>query len=139
MSHATFDALEPGDALPDLVAGEITAAGLRAFAEASGDDNPIHLDEAAARANGLPGIIAHGMLNMAYMGRFVTAWAPQRAIRRLETRFAAMAFIGDIITCTGTVAGKREENGEKLVDIAIEVRNQKGETLLAGSATVALA
>lgn len=138
MAIPTYDSVQAGDALPALAAGEVTREKLRAFAAASGDDNPIHLDDAAARANGLPGIIAHGMLNMAYMGRFVTAWVPQPAIRRMETRFAAMAVLGDTITCTGSVAGKREENGERLVDLAIEVRNQKGETLLAGGATVAL-
>lgn len=138
MTALVFANVTVGDALPALDAGTITTDQLKAFAEASGDMNPIHLDEAAARAGGLPGIIAHGMLNMAFLGRLVTNWVPQRAVRRLETRFLAMARPGDTITCTGTVTAKREDGGTRLVDLAIAAKNQNGETLLAGAATVAL-
>jgi len=83
--------------------------------------------------------IAHGMLNMAVLGRVVTAWVPPRAVRGLSTRFAAMAFPGDVVTCKGTVASKTEAGGEKLVELALTAENQKGDKLLVGAATVALA
>lgn len=53
----------------------ITRADLRRYAEASGDHNPIHLDDAAARALGLEGVIAHGMLTWALVVAEVAAWA----------------------------------------------------------------
>lgn len=49
----------------------VTRADLRAYADASGDPNPIHLDEDIARSVGLPDVIAHGMLTMALAARYV--------------------------------------------------------------------
>lgn len=133
-----YDDLSVGDAIPDLVLPPISRLQLALFAGASGDHNPIHVDDEQARGGGLPGVIAHGMLNMAFLGRVVTAWVPQRAIRSLSTRFAAMAFPGDVVTCKGVVANKTEANGEKLVELTLTAENQKGDKLLVGAATVAL-
>ena len=49
----------------------VTRADLVAYAAASGDPNPIHQDEEVARAVGLPGVIAHGMLTLALAARYV--------------------------------------------------------------------
>lgn len=133
-----FDSIQVGDAIPALTKPAIGPVQLALFAGASGDHNPIHLDEAAAKAGGLPGVIAHGMLSMAFLGQLLTGWVPQQRIRSFSTRFAAMAFPGDVITCRGTVAGKREADGAKLVDLEITAENQKGEKTLLGQATVAL-
>ncbi len=48
---------------------------LKAYADASGDQNPIHQDESFAKEVGLPNVIAHGMLTMGLVGKFVTDWA----------------------------------------------------------------
>jgi acyl dehydratase len=50
---------------------QVTRADLVAYAEASGDHNPIHQDEAVARSVGLPGVIAHGMYTLALAARYV--------------------------------------------------------------------
>jgi len=50
-------------------------AMLKAYADASGDQNPIHQNEEFAKAVGLPDVIAHGMLTMALVGKFVTDFA----------------------------------------------------------------
>ena len=49
----------------------VTRADLRAYADASGDPNPIHLDEDVAKSVGLPDVIAHGMYTMALAARYV--------------------------------------------------------------------
>ncbi|PAY24040.1 acyl dehydratase [Dietzia natronolimnaea] len=54
---------------------EITREDLRRYADASGDHNPIHLDDDAARALGLPGVVAHGMLTSALAIGVVAEWA----------------------------------------------------------------
>ena len=54
----------------------VTRADLVAYAEASGDHNPIHQDEEVARSVGLPGVIAHGMYTMALAARAVADWFP---------------------------------------------------------------
>ena len=48
---------------------------LKAYADASGDQNPIHQSEEFAKAVGLPDVIAHGMLTMALVGKYVSEWA----------------------------------------------------------------
>jgi acyl dehydratase len=106
---------------------EVTREQIAAYAEASGDRNPIHLDEAAARAAGLPGVIAHGMLGMAQLANFVVAYAgDHRRIRRLRCRFSGMVLPGDTITFTGQVAG--EEGG--LITLELSAENQRGERVL---------
>jgi acyl dehydratase len=55
--------LSPGLQLPPTTV-TLTRADLAAYAAASGDSNPIHADDAAARAVGLPGVVAHGMLTL---------------------------------------------------------------------------
>lgn len=106
---------------------EVTRDQIRAYAEASGDRNPIHLDDAAARAAGLPGVIAHGMLGMAQLANFVVAYAgDHRRLRRLRCRFSGMVLPGDTITFSGHVAG---DDGE-MVRLELNAENQKGEKVL---------
>jgi len=135
---ALFNDIEIGDAIPSLTMPAISHLQLALYAGAGADHNPIHVDEAAAKAGGLPGIIAHGMLPLGFLGELITQWVPQRQLRSLSARFVAMAFPGDVITCTGKITGKREEAGEKLVDLEIAAQNQKGENIQLGKATVIL-
>lgn len=61
---------------------------LKRYAEASGDRNPIHQDEAFAKSVGLPDVIAHGMLTMALVGKFITDWAGgSAAVKEFSARF----------------------------------------------------
>ena len=105
----------------------VTREQITAYAEASGDHNPIHLDDEAARAAGLPGVIAHGTLGMAQLANFVVAYAgDHRRLRRLRCRFSGMVLPGDTITFTGHVAG----NEDGLVRLELNADNQKGERVL---------
>ena len=133
-----FEDIEIGGAIPPLTKPAISHLQLALYAGAGADHNPIHVDEAAAKAGGLPGIIAHGMLPLGFLGQLLTQWVPQKQVRNLSARFVAMAFPGDVITCSGKVVAKREQAGEKLVDLEIAAQNQKGENLQLGKATVAL-
>jgi len=65
----------------------ITRADLVAYAEASGDHNPIHQDEEIAVAVGLPGVIAHGMYTMALAARAVAEWYPDHELVSLGCKF----------------------------------------------------
>lgn len=71
------------------------------YAEASGDDHTIHLDEQAARAAGLPGIVVHGLCLMAFAGRAVLeslGGEDFTAVRRLAVRFSRPIAPGDTLT-----------------------------------------
>jgi acyl dehydratase len=120
-----FDSIKVGDALPSLVK-QVSVEQIRKYAEASGDRNPIHVDEVFARAAGLPGVIAHGMLTMAFASQVVTDWLGDRSmVKRLQGRFAGMVLPGDELSCSGSVASK-DETARRVV-INVSVANQRGE------------
>ncbi|MGI8613610.1 MAG: MaoC/PaaZ C-terminal domain-containing protein [Nocardioidaceae bacterium] len=88
----------------------VTRAHLVAYAGASGDRNPIHWSDRAAREIGLPGVVAHGMYTLALAGRAVADWAggPERVLE-LGARFTRPVVVPDDdlgvdVRVTGTVA-----------------------------------
>ncbi len=133
-----FESVNVGDALPPLVSPPLTRTMLALFAGASGDHNPIHIDVDFARAAGMPDVIGQGMLTMAWLGRMLTGWVPQRDLREFGVRFTAMTHVGERITCTGRVTKKFEHDGERLVQLEITAANEAGEVKVAGEALVAL-
>ncbi len=135
MTIPSYAEIKVGDQLPPLTTKEITRTTLALFAGASGDHNPIHIDIDFAKRAGMPDVFAHGMLNMAYLGRLLTGWVPQSALRAFTTRFVAITQVHAVITCTGTVVEKRDGN---LVALEIEAADQHGEVKLAGTALVEL-
>ena len=79
--------IEVGLILPEKVF-YIDRALLKAYADASGDQNPIHQNEEFALSVGLPNVISHGMLTMALAGKYVTEWAGGSAsVREFSARF----------------------------------------------------
>ena len=66
--------IEVGAVLPEHVF-TVNRELLKVYADASGDQNPIHQNEEFALSVGLPNVIAHGMLTMALAGKYVTDWA----------------------------------------------------------------
>lgn len=133
------DEVNIGQELPPLKLPPITRTTLALFAGASGDHNPIHIDIDFAKAAGMPDVFAHGMLSMAYLGRFLTQWAPQTQLRQFSVRFAAITPVGAKLTCTGKVAELTERDGEALARLEIGVIDDAGEVKLGGEALVALA
>ncbi|MFY9587055.1 MAG: MaoC/PaaZ C-terminal domain-containing protein [Actinomycetota bacterium] len=89
----------------------VTREDLVAYANASGDQNPIHQNEEFAKQVGLPDVISHGMFTMAKIGQYVTDWAGDpAAVVRIQTRFTQMVIVpkdaGNTVTVTGKVTGK---------------------------------
>jgi acyl dehydratase len=79
--------IEVGTVLPQKIF-YIDRALLKAYADASGDQNPIHQNEEFAISVGLPNVISHGMLTMALAGKYVTDWAGGSAnVREFSARF----------------------------------------------------
>lgn len=139
MALPKFDDVKVGDEVIHLANDPITRTTLALYAGASGDHNPMHIDIDYAKAAGESDVFAHGMLSMAYLGRAVTSFAPQSALRSFMTQFKAIVRIGEKITCIGKVAEKTEANGEKLVKLALSAVNDKGDVKASGEAVVALA
>ena len=111
-------------ALPDLPALSrvVTPEAVKAYADAGGDQNPLHQDEAFARAAGFPGIIAHGMFTMGHLAACLSKWAggPER-IRRLTSQFRAPVFMGDEIVAGGRVKAVDMERGVAVIECWVTV------------------
>jgi acyl dehydratase len=133
-----FDDVKVGDELPPLVKGPIQQIQLTRYAGASGDFNPIHQDDEFARAAGMGGVFAHGMLSMGFVAQAVTDWAGAGAVRKLGVRFAGLVRLKDTVTCRGRVLATSRQAGTGLVDLEIWAENQRGEKVVTGKATVAL-
>ncbi|WP_432495358.1 MaoC/PaaZ C-terminal domain-containing protein [Kineococcus auxinigenes] len=123
MSTVRFEDVQVGDALPPA-RHEVTRADLRAYAEASGDRNPIHLDETVARSVGLPDVIAHGMLTMGLAGQSAAGWAGDpAAVLEFATKFTAPVVVpaqgAAVVEVAGTVAAVDAEHRTATVDLAV--------------------
>ena len=129
---------EIGTELPTLELPAISRTTLALFAGASGDHNPIHLDQDVAKSAGLDDVFAQGMLSMAYLGRLLTGWVPQERIRSFEVRFAAITPIHGRPTCSGRVASIDEVDGARLATLDLAVTLDDGTVTLTGGAVVAV-
>ena len=91
---------------------------LKKYADASGDQNPIHQDEAFAISVGLPNVIAHGMLTMALVGKFLSDWAGGSAkVKEFSTRFTKPVIVpaGEKVDLTvSATVSEITENGIQL-------------------------
>jgi acyl dehydratase len=100
--------MQPGDTLPELKITPDRYLTVR-YAGASGDFNPIHIDEEFARQVGLPGKILHGLWTMAQVARAQTqAAGGPHALKRLEVQFRGMGLPEREVTITGTVEAVRD-------------------------------
>jgi acyl dehydratase len=119
----------------------ISRLTLALYCGASGDDNPLHVDIDAARQAGYDDVIAHGMLPMAFLARFLTEQFDPLALRQLQVRFSAMTRVGARLTCraepveTSVEAGGDDSNSTSTY--LVRVLDQDGETKLSGRAVIA--
>ncbi len=132
-----YDEVSVGDELP-AQSKEVHKMDLIVYAGASGDFNPIHVDDEFAKNVGLGGVIAHGLLNMATLCRSLTDWLGDPGIlRRLKVRFDANVRPGDTVTTKGKVTEKRVEDGRNLVVLEVGMVNQDGAEVLSRGEAVA--
>ena len=132
--------MQTDTALP-TVRRTITQEQIVRYAEASGDHNPIHIDEEFAATSQFGGRIAHGMLIAASISEMMTAafkidWLNGGT---MKLRFRAPVFPGESIETTGVVKSTREVGGRREVTYTVEVRKEDGEAAITGQALVTTA
>ena len=117
----------------------ITAADVEAFALISGDENPVHLDEAFAAKTRFKRRIAHGMLPVSYISAILGAHFPGPGTIYLSQNvsFLAPVYLGDTVTATVTVSKFRAEKG--VLTLLTECWNQDGVKVVDGQAVVLVA
>lgn len=113
----------------------VGAADIEAFAEVSGDNNPVHLDETYARTTTFGERIAHGMLSAAYISAILGTKLPGPGAIYLSQslRFRRPVKIGDLVVAKVTVKTLDEGRGHVTLETACEVN---GKTVVDGEALV---
>lgn len=125
---------EPISSELSVVSKEINQERLNAYAKASGDDNPLHLDPKFAATTQFGAIIAHGMLTLAFVSEMMAAahgkdWLETGGLR---VRFKGAAYLGDQVEAWGNLS--KETDATRT--FAVGVRNaQNGQELIAGTAS----
>jgi len=116
-----FEDLAVGDAVLS-VSRVVTREDVKRYADASGDQNPLHQEEDFARAVGFPGIIAHGMFTMGHLATSLTDWLgnPSR-LKRLTVQFRAPVFMGETIVAEGRVKALDRETRTAVLDVWVRV------------------
>lgn len=133
-------AIREGAALPEFIR-QVTQADINRYADASGDYNPIHIDEAFAASTPLKGTVAHGMLVLAYMSEmlaraFGDAWDESG---QLSVKFKSPTRPGDTLTVSGQVDSLRVEGAIVWATCSLSCRNQSDVVVVAGEARVGAA
>ena len=129
--------LTTGQELPAYKKEPVTKVQLVKYAGASGDFNPLHTDDAFAQKIGMPGVIAHGMLIMGFLGEYVNHLAGTFAtVKDFNMRFGAMTFPKDTITCRGVIKETYEKDGSRFVVLTLYA--EKGPEKIVGSGEATL-
>jgi len=130
-----YDAISAGDEAP-VVSHALTRTDLVKYAGASGDFNPMHTDEVAAKEAGLPSVFGHGMFSMGLLGRAVTDWAGAGNLKVYGVRFTKQTWPGETLSTKIVVSGKEETAEGKIIIAELTLHNQDGEVKLSGTTRV---
>lgn len=125
-----------GALLKTIEKKEITGEQLQKYAEASGDFNPIHLNQSFAQAAGYPSVIAHGMLSMAFIADGLVCNFPEDEYRvhQLRSRFKKVTFPGDRLVIKGII--KKVDSEKKMLWVNLWTENQRSEITTQAEAVV---
>jgi 3-hydroxybutyryl-CoA dehydratase len=131
--------IQQGKALNPVVK-HITKEKIKLYAEASGDFNPIHVDESFAAKTPLGGTIAHGMLSLAYVSEMMTSAFGRNWLSggKLRAKFKEPAHPGDTLTINCKVDCIERKDDVSYANCNFECRNQKGEMIVTGEAIAKL-
>ena len=133
-----YEDIVEGTEIPALVKYPTTMQLVK-YAGASGDYYQIHYDKDFALANGLPGVIVHGWLTLAFLGRMLTDWLGEEGtLLKLSGSYRGMNKVHEEIICNGKVTKKYIDGGKNLAKVEIWAENPRGEKTVTGSAVVSL-
>ena len=116
-----FEDVKVGDEIPAL--SKVVKRGeVKAYADASGDQNPLHQDDSFARSVGFPGIIAHGMFSMAHLTKAITDWVGDpAALKSLKVQFRAVVFMDETLVAKGRIVALDESTRRARLAVTAEV------------------
>src|SRR5438132_6807412 len=116
-----FQDVHVGEELPPL-SKVVKREEVKAYADASGDQNPLHQDDNFARSVGFPGIIAHGMFTMAHLSSALTRWLGDPvALTSIGVQFRAVVFMDETIEAGGTITDVNAGTKRAKLDVWVRV------------------
>jgi acyl dehydratase len=129
-----YDDVQVGDTAP-AIDHELTRTDLVMYAGASGDFNPMHHDEVAAKAAGLPSVFGHGMFSAGLLATAITNYVGVGNLSSYRMRFTKQTWPGEVLSTNVAVIEKRPGN-----EIVLEcvLTNQDGEAKLQAEAVAVL-
>lgn len=128
--------LKVGDTYEEEVCRNLSRTQIVQYAGASGDYNPLHSDEIfTTQVAGYPSVFAHGMLSMGMTGKMLTNYVGDGRLKSFGVRFTSQVFPGATLTATATITDIREENGEKIIDLAVSTKDEAGTEVVKGTAS----
>jgi acyl dehydratase len=131
----TFAEAELGDELPETHP-DVSLERVKTFVQAANMDFPRFTDDAAAKAEGLPGALVPGIMSQGLLAAMIHQWAPGSRIKVLDTVFRFPVLVGSTPRCSGAITDTDEDT--KTVTIDLTLTSQTGETSLMGTAVVEL-
>jgi acyl dehydratase len=135
MGERVAHPFQPGDSGPPII-HVLTRTDLVMYAGASGDFNPMHTDEVAAAAAGLPSVFGHGMFTAGLLATAITDYVGVGNLRSYKVRFTKQTWPGETLTTNVTV---RERRGGNEVVLDCSVVNEAGEAKVQGEAVAVVA
>jgi acyl dehydratase len=130
VTQLSYEDVVVGDAGPSI-SHTLTRTDLVMYAGASGDFNPMHHDELAAQAAGLPSVFGHGMFTAGLLATAVTNYVGVGNLASYRVRFTKQTWPGEVLT-TNVVVREKRANNELVLDCA--VTNENGEAKIQGEA-----
>jgi acyl dehydratase len=118
----------------EVVVEDLRRTQIAMYAGASGDFHPMHSDETYAKAMGMPGVFAHGMLTMGLAGRALVRAAGDGALLDYGARFLRPVWPGDTLVARVALAALERDGARRVARYALAVRNERGECVLEGEA-----
>lgn len=131
-----FENIRIGDELPAMAKAPIDRVQLARYAGATGDFNPVHVDEMAARGFGMPSVVAPNTIGMGFLSQLVGDWARGAHVKRLSCRFSRMLWPGDTLVCKGRVADRHGQDGKYFLELDVWAENQTGGLVIRGNVTL---
>jgi acyl dehydratase len=120
-SKVRFADVKVGDEIPAL-SKVVKREEVKAYADVSGDQNPLHQDDNFARSVGFPGIIAHGMFTMAHLTKALTDWlGDPGALKRMKVQFRAVVFMDEQMVAKGRIEELDPSSKRAKLSVWVEV------------------
>lgn len=130
MNHYTFEEISVG--MEEQFEAKVTEEMMEAFYRITGDENPLHRDDAFAKGKGYEKRVVYGLLTASFLSTLAGVYLPgeRSLIHKVETEFCRPVFPGDCLSVSGKVQEKNDTF--RIILLKVTIRNQEGQKVCRG-------